>query len=126
MSEGATLDPVREKSQDKAKREKMGDPARRFDEFTPVHDQTGEDPAIVVTDDLAEPLPAKKSLHLVLKRAALERLEYLKDRVRPGTKTDVIVKSLQLFDFMFREHEKGAVFYVKRPGQKVEELKVFK
>lgn len=82
-------------------------------------------PVVDLLESSMKVIPEKKALHLVLQRAALERLEYLKARVQPGTQTSVIVKALQLFDYMFREHENGTMFYIQRPGKDPEPLKVF-
>jgi len=101
----------------------MGEAAKKFNEYYDPSEDLSEGLQLKPENRI---VPDKQSVHMVLKRAALERLQFLQNNVYPNTKTNVVATALHLFDTLFREHEKGAVFFIQRPGEEPEVLKVFK
>ena len=83
-------------------------------------------------DDMAIPLrkpepvkTEKRAIHFFLNGEGVSRLDYLISKVYPHKQTGVIAKAIQLFDLMFREHEKGTKFYIQRKGKEIECFDIF-
>jgi len=87
---------------------------------------TNKNTSTITIGSPAPEVPKKRrAIHFFLNGEGVIRLDYLISKVHPHKQTGVIAKAIQLFDLIFREHEKGTKFYIKRKGGKLESFDIF-
>jgi len=101
---------------------------RDDDEYGDVLDSPEEIKEKMSSIPIEKPEPSNKrrAIHFFLNGEGVSRLDFLKSKIYPHNQTGVIAKALQLFDLIFREHEKGTKFYIKRRGGGIESFEIFK